>query len=175
MDKNRRRAEKRCRFSIGAACAFCRSQCGSLCQRGSAPADRKRHCGTLAFGSESGNLQELQEAAKILANETEEFQRLLKELLGEGLSYPAARAKVLETLSQINSDILSKPNDILGLEYLKALDYYSSPILPLTIRRKGDYNSLSLSNGYASASAVRKALTEENSTEAMLHLPRKYA
>ncbi|MBS5032156.1 MAG: nucleotidyltransferase family protein, partial [Firmicutes bacterium] len=111
------------------------------------------------------------EAAKILANETEEFQRLLKELLGEGLSYPAARAKVLETLSQINSDILSKPNDILGLEYLKALDYYSSPILPLTIRRKGDYNSLSLSNGYASASAVRKALTEENSTEAMLHLP----
>ena len=126
---------------------------------------------TLAFGSESGNLQELQEAAKILANETEEFQRLLKELLGEGLSYPAARAKVLETLSQINSDILSKPNDILGLEYLKALDYYSSPILPLTIRRKGDYNSLSLSNGYASASAVRKALTEENSTEAMLHLP----
>lgn len=64
-----------------------------------------------------------------------------------------------------------KPNDILGLEYLKALDYYSSPILPLTIRRKGDYNSLSLSNGYASASAVRKALTEENSTEAMLHLP----
>ena len=126
---------------------------------------------TLAFGSESGNLQELQEAAKILANETEEFQRLLKELLGEGLSYPAARAKDLQTLSQINSDILSKPNDILGLEYLKALDYYSSPILPLTIRRKGDYNSLSLSNGYASASAVRKALTEENSTEAMLHLP----
>lgn len=126
---------------------------------------------TLAFGSENGNLQELQEAAKILANETEEFQRLLKELLGEGLSYPAARAKVLETLSQINSAILSKPNDILGLEYLKALDYYSSPIAPLTIRRKGDYNSLSLSSGYASASAVRKALTEENSTEAMLHLP----
>ena len=126
---------------------------------------------TLAFGSENGNLQELQEAAKILANETEEFQRLLKELLSKGLSYPAARAKVLETLSQINSAILSKPNDILGLEYLKALDYYSSPIAPLTIRRKGDYNSLSLSSGYASASAVRKALTEENSTEAMLHLP----
>ncbi|MBS5032866.1 MAG: nucleotidyltransferase family protein, partial [Firmicutes bacterium] len=70
---------------------------------------------TLAFGSESGNLQELQEAAKILANETEEFQRLLKEMIGEGLSYPAARAKVLETLSLINSDILSKPNYIFGL------------------------------------------------------------
>lgn len=56
---------------------------------------------TLAFGSESGNLQELQEAAKILANETEEFQRLLKELLGEGLSYPAARAKVLERFRRL--------------------------------------------------------------------------
>ncbi|MEI3507373.1 MAG: nucleotidyltransferase family protein [Anaerotignum faecicola] len=48
---------------------------------------------------------------------------------------------------------------------------FLSRFLPLTIRRKGDYNSLSLSNGYALASAVRKALTEENSTEAMLHLP----
>ena len=47
---------------------------------------------TLAFGSESGNLQELQEAAKILANETEEFQRLLKELLGEG-AFLSCRAR----------------------------------------------------------------------------------
>lgn len=171
MNKNRRRAEKRCRFSIGAACAFAAANAEAFARGAVRLLTESGIVDTLAFGSESGNLQELQEAAKILANETEEFQRLLKELLGEGLSYPAARAKVLETLSQINSDILSKPNDILGLEYLKALDYYSSPILPLTIRRKGDYNSLSLSNGYASASAVRKALTEENSTEAMLHLP----
>lgn len=130
---------------------------------------------TLAFGSESGNLQELQEAAKILANETEEFQRLLKELLGEGLSYPAARAKVLETLSQINSDILSKPNDILGLEYLKALDYYSSPILPLTIRRKGDYNSLSLSNGYASGKRSAEGFDRGKQHRSHAASARKYA
>lgn len=126
---------------------------------------------TLAFGSESGDLSQLQAAARLLANETEEFQRLLKELLGMGLSYPSARAKVLETLTQINSDILSMPNDILALEYLKALAYYSSPIEPVTIRRRGDYHNLSLTNGYASASAIRKALTENNSAEAMAELP----
>lgn len=124
---------------------------------------------TLAFGSESGNLQELQAAAKILANETEEFQQLLKQLLAEGLSYPTARARALQALSQISSDILSKPNDILGLEYLKALS--TSPIRPITIRRKGAYHSPSLCDGYASASAIRNALAENRSTEAMAHLP----
>ena len=51
---------------------------------------------TLCFGSESGDLTAMQEAAKLMDNETEEFQRLLKEFLDEGLSYPAARAKALE-------------------------------------------------------------------------------
>ncbi len=126
---------------------------------------------TLAFGSESGNLSQLQAAARLLANETEEFQKLLKELLSTGLSYPSARAKVLETLTQVNSDILSMPNDILALEYLKALAYYSSPIAPVTIRRRGDYHNLSLTNGYASAGAIRKALAENNSAAAIAELP----
>lgn len=125
----------------------------------------------LCFGSEIGNLYSLQEAAKVMANETEEFQRLLKEQLDEGLSYPAARAKALETVSHINSQILSRPNDILGLEYLKALDYYSCSMEPMTIRREGDYNSPSLTEGFASAAAIRKALAEGRSTEAMTQLP----
>lgn len=125
----------------------------------------------LCFGSESGDLHSMQEAAKLMANETEEFQRLLKEQLDEGLSYPAARAKALETVSQINSEILSRPNHILGLEYLKALDYYSYSMEPMTIKREGDYNSPSLTDGYASAAAIRKALAEDRSTEAMTQLP----
>ncbi len=127
----------------------------------------------LCFGSESGDLPALQEAAKLMMNETEEFQRLLKEQLNEGLSYPAARAKALETVSQINSEILSSPNHILALEYLKALEHYSCTMEPMTIKRKGDYNSPSLSNdsGFASAAAVRKALTEDRTAEAMTQLP----
>lgn len=125
----------------------------------------------LCFGSESGDLPSLQEAAKLMSNETEEFQHLLKEYLDEGLSYPTARAKALETVSQINSEILSRPNHILALEYLKALDYYSCSMEPMTIKREGDYNSPSLTDGYASAAAIRKALAENRSTEAMTQLP----
>ena len=125
----------------------------------------------LCFGSESGDLHSMQEAARLMENETEEFQHLLKEHLDEGLSYPAARAKALEIVSQISSEILSRPNHILGLEYLKALDRYNCSMVPMTIKREGDYNSPSLTEGYASAGAIRKALAEDRSTEAMAQLP----
>lgn len=127
----------------------------------------------LCFGSESGDLYSMQEAAKLMVNETEEFQKLLKEQLDEGLSYPAARAKALETVSHISSEILSRPNHILGLEYLKALDKYNCTMKPMTIKREGDYNSpsLAMEEGYASAAAIRKALAEDRSTEAMTQLP----
>lgn len=125
----------------------------------------------LCFGSESGDLHSMQEAARLMENETEEFQKLLKEQLDEGLSYPAARAKALETVSQISSEILSQPNHILGLEYLKALERFNCSMKPMTIKREGDYNSPSLTEGYASAAAIRKALAEDRSTEAMTQLP----
>ena len=125
----------------------------------------------LCFGSESGDLHSMQEAARLMENETEEFQKLLKEQLDEGLSYPAARAKALETVSHISSEILSRPNHILGLEYLKALERYNCTMEPMTIKREGDYNSPSLTEGFASAAAIRKALAEDRSTEAFPQLP----
>ena len=125
----------------------------------------------LCFGSESGDLHSMQEAARLMENETEEFQHILKEHLDEGLSYPAARAKALEIVSQISSEILSRPNHILGLEYLKALDRYNCTMEPMTIKREGDYNSPSLTDGFASAAAIRKALAEDRSTEALPQLP----
>ena len=126
----------------------------------------------LCFGSESGDLKALQEAAKIMTNETEEFQRLLKAGLDEGMSYPAARAKALETVSHISSEIISRPNHILGLEYLKALDRLGSSIEPCTIRRKGSqYDNPSLTGEFASAAAIRKGILEENATEAFLQVP----
>ncbi|MBR4016039.1 MAG: nucleotidyltransferase [Anaerotignum sp.] len=125
----------------------------------------------LCFGSESGDLATMQEAAKLMTNETEEFQRLLRTHLDKGLSYPAARAKALETVSHISSEILSEPNHILGLEYLKALEKYHSAMEPMTIKREGAYHSPSLTDGFASAAAIRKALAENRSTQALPQLP----
>lgn len=126
----------------------------------------------LCFGSESGNLSNLQEAAKLMTDETEEFRTLLKSHLDLGLSYPTARSKALETISNINSKILSEPNDILALEYLKALERYKCNMIPMTIRREGSgYHSTSLENKFASASAIRKGILEDQVAQAFAQVP----
>lgn len=126
----------------------------------------------LCFGSESGDLNSMEEAAKLMLNETSEFQRLLKDNLDTGMSYPAARAKALETVSHISTEILSRPNHILGLEYLKALMRTNSSIRPYTIQRKGNqYDDPSLEGTFASAAAIRKGITENNIAEAFAQLP----
>lgn len=127
---------------------------------------------TLCFGSESGDLSILQEAAKLMSNETEEFRRLLKTHLDTGLSYPTARAKTLETISDINSEILSQPNHILALEYLKALERYGCHMTPMTIRRKGAaYHNPSLGEEFASASAIRKGILAGETATAVGQIP----
>ncbi|AMJ41947.1 nucleotidyltransferase [Anaerotignum propionicum] len=126
----------------------------------------------LAFGSESGNLPALQEAAKLMTNETEEYRSLLKTHLDEGLSYPSARAKAMETISNINSEILSQPNHILALEYLKALERYQCNMTPLAIKREGAaYHSTSLESKFASASAIRTGILEEQLAESFSQVP----
>lgn len=126
----------------------------------------------LCFGSESGNLTTLQEAAKLMTDETEEFRSLLKSHLDLGMSYPTARSKALETISNINSKILNQPNHILALEYLKALERYQCSMIPMTIRREGSaYHSTSLENKFASASAIRKGILEDQVAEAFAQVP----
>ena len=74
----------------------------------------------LCFGSESGNLQSLMEPARILAKESPVFQEALRRGLSLGLSFPAARKEAFRACAS-NPDILDLPNNILGIEYLKAL------------------------------------------------------
>lgn len=126
----------------------------------------------LCFGSESGNLVAMQEAAKLMTNETEEYQRILKSKLSEGLSFPAAQAQAIEVVSKISNDILSQPNHILGLEYLKALERYQCHMTPMTIKREGaDYHDSSIESAFASAAAIRKSIFEGDSTLAMTQVP----
>ncbi len=126
----------------------------------------------LAFGSENGNLSVLQEAARLMSNETEEYRALLKTHLDEGLSYPSARAKSLETVSNINSEILNKPNHMLALEYLKALERYQCSMVPIAIQREGaPYHSTSLEGEFASATAIRQGILEDQLAQALVQVP----
>ncbi|MDD6810611.1 MAG: nucleotidyltransferase [Lachnospiraceae bacterium] len=119
----------------------------------------------LCFGSECGNLTILSALANALLDENAIFQSNLKEKLKDGLSYPQARNYALAASSpnlKADLDILQSPNNILGVEYLKALQKRSSRILPYTITREGaGYHMSKLHESYSSALAIRQSLCEK--------------
>lgn len=120
----------------------------------------------LSFGSEYGQAHKFMETADLLLNEPEEMKIPLKEALKDGLSYPAARAHAVKVSHPELADILEEPNNILGVEYCKALLRLKSNIIPHTIKRHGqDYHSEQTDVGFASATGIRKLLgnhSEEN-------------
>lgn len=118
----------------------------------------------LCFGSESGDIALLEEAARFLLNAPETYNEKLLTYLREGLTYPAARSKALEHYLKITepsdeltniSQILSEPNNILGIEYLKAIGRLSSSITPITIQRQtAHYHATELTPPKTSASTL---------------------
>ncbi|MCD8363918.1 MAG: nucleotidyltransferase family protein [Lachnospiraceae bacterium] len=116
----------------------------------------------LCFGSESGSLSDLQCIAELLTDEPEAYRSLLHSFLSKGNSFPKARQLALAGLdSSIHTELLKSPNNLLGIEYLKALIRLRSPVRPHTIARLGeDYHEQTLeSERVASAGALRAALT----------------
>ncbi|MBS6643050.1 MAG: nucleotidyltransferase [Clostridiaceae bacterium] len=116
----------------------------------------------LCFGSECGEVGPLLKIAGVLSEEQEDYQELLKDYVRSGLTYPDARAKALTSwlsLDPLESSLLLSPNNILGIEYIKALLRRKSGIIPITVKRTGHgYHDLSLSGEFASATAIRKLL-----------------
>lgn len=120
---------------------------------------------TLCFGSEAGDVEPLQVAARILLENAGDIDAATRQLLRSGISYPAARAEVLSAMgADISATLISSPNNILGIEYLKALQESSSPIKAFSILRRGaGYHSTDVSGPIASATGIRKLLGEGNS------------
>lgn len=132
----------------------------------------------LSFGSEEGNIDTLEFAAEHFVSENEAFKKTLKSGLNNGLAYAVARQKALETVLLSNKiessqkyfygtkidniiNAISKPNNILGIEYIKALKRLNSSIKPITTKRIGqDYNSLERASTYSSATAIRQHIQE---------------
>ena len=122
-------------------------------------------CDYLVFGSEAGSLDELQAQAFSLENETKEISEQIRLGLKNGLSWPAARARAYEHASQdeLPSPVASLPNDILGIEYLRTIRKLDASIVPVTIKRTDPgYHSETQSGKFASATAARKAILENN-------------
>ena len=121
----------------------------------------------LCFGSECGNYALLERIAGILTEEPEDYTFYLKEALRKGLSFPRARQQALSSyLKDENVDqVLDEPNNILGIEYIKALYQTGSLIKGYTIQRKeSGYHDRDLSGNYSSASAIRRLLAQAGSS-----------
>lgn len=115
----------------------------------------------LCFGSETGESGNFMDAAKILAKEPAAFSEKLKEGLQNGLTWPQARVQALNEFMPDGeiAPLLDTPNNLLGVEYCKALIKRNSPITPVTVKRKGNgYHSEELDGETASASAIRKGI-----------------
>ena len=122
---------------------------------------------TLSFGAETEDLNKLNIIANILYNEPKEFKLILEEKLSKGISFPRAREEAL--IQYLNdssySTILSSPNNILGIEYLKALKKHKSKIQPISIKRK-DAGHLTLDyNGEVTSATAIRNLIKNNDTK----------
>lgn len=128
----------------------------------------------IAFGTESDDIETLNQMADILCDEPEEFKNLLQKNLKKGLNMPTARKDALTALLPKISAAIDTPNNILGVEYLKALKTFHSNIKPIIIKRMGSgYHSEELSEDFASATALRECFNLEDFSNLNRFMPEK--
>lgn len=111
-----------------------------------------RLCTHLCFGAETEQQEEIMETARVLNSPA--FSPALREHLQKGLSFPAARQGAMESLGA-SAHLLTKPNNILGVEYCKAILSQNSTLTPLPIHRPGDYHAADPHPENPSATALR--------------------
>lgn len=118
-------------------------------------------CESLCFGSENGDISSFMNTLNFLAENNEEFEKKINQYIKTGVSYPKAQSlSFTELASDKNLLNLSKPNNILGYEYIKAIMRQKSSIKPMTIQRKqAEYHDEHFSSAtIASATSIRKAI-----------------
>lgn len=123
-------------------------------------------CDELCFGAETADDSVLTDIARALLSDA--FPLALRCRLEQGLSFPAARAAALEDLG-LDSDMLSQPNNILAVEYCKAILTQRSSMRPFPIRREGSYHDPAPDTENPSATAVRHLI--DNGIDWRSYLP----
>ena len=113
-------------------------------------------CDDLCFGAESDAPAALMDIARVLLSD--DFPPLLRSELDKGLSFPAARQAALETMG-LNGALVTQPNNILAIEYCKAILSQQSPMAPFPICRQGSYHATAPDPENPSATALRQLLT----------------
>ena len=119
-----------------------------------------RLCTRLCFGAECGSEDALMSLARGLLSPG--FPSALRTFLDQGLSFPAARQQALHALG-LDAGLLSSPNNILGVEYCKAILTLGCAMSPLVIHRPGDYHAQTADPCAPSATALRRMVVQGQS------------
>ena len=114
-------------------------------------------CDYLCFGAETADKESLMQTASTLLSDA--FPPVLRRHLDAGLSFPAARQRALAELG-CESAMVENPNDILAVEYCKAILSQRSPMLPAPIHREGSYHATTPDNENPSATSLRNLITQ---------------
>jgi len=131
-----------------------------------------------SFGTENASVGELFKIAEILVNETDSFKSVLKEMLILGNTYPQARmSAVINELRRNGAgdieitrakELLSSPNNILGIEYMKAKYIFRTPIKAFAIPRRGSgYHDKEMNLSFASATGIRNHIFSSGNLRAI--------
>ena len=97
----------------------------------------------ISFGTESGDLEKLKKLSSLINKNEKEYITNVKGKIAEGFSYPKSQELVIDKMFGNEFLGVCKPNNILGLEYLKSLNAISSNITPITVKRDLDKSSSS--------------------------------
>ena len=131
---------------------------------------------SICFGTELGELKPLKLIADVLNHEPEEISLRIRENLREGMHYAKARSDAL--VRYFNGQIpdlehvLETSNNILGIEYLRAIDRLQSSLEPFTIKRwTTEYHSKRTYEDTASATALRSMLYEDGLEQIVPYVP----
>ena len=132
---------------------------------------------TISFGMEADDVSTLNNIANVLVNEPPEYRAILEHELGKGNSFPKARENALMMyLNDIKryANVVKGSNNILAIEYLKALKKQKSSLVPFGVKReKVYYNSTKIIDEYASATGIRNLLLHNQLEEVRKVVPAK--
>jgi len=120
-------------------------------------------CGALCFGAENADKEKLLSTAQLLLSDA--FSLHLRGELDKGKSFPAARQAALEHMGA-DASLLEMPNNILAVEYCKAIIKQGSAMEPMPIVRKGSYHDTIANTADPSATAVRQLMAGGNNWSA---------
>ncbi len=129
---------------------------------------------SISFGSEIGDATVLGQMAETVRGNSERYQSVLSEALSQGKSFPAAQASALnDILDERQAELFLKPNNILAIEYIKAIADIGAPMNPITIKRDGAAHDAPTAEGASmSASAIRSAIGSGNIRDISSFVPK---